>query len=125
VGIWEVATFVLLRRVAMKSLKWLFVVGIASSFAGALTAVAADGGPVTRRGTSVLHYMTRNELVATDAGSNVVGSLRLQFNEQGHSLKQSLQLRIAGLETNSSYELTAVVGDDTSAVPVSTLSMDR
>src|SRR5438093_744113 len=106
----------------MRNLKWLLIVGIASSCA--LTAVAEDSGPVTRRGTSVLHYMTRNDLVATDVGSNAVGSLRLQFKEQGHSLKQSVQLRMSGLETNSSYALTAVVGDDTNAAPVSTLTTD-
>jgi len=104
----------------MKKLEWLLVIGMAGS--SSLAVMAGDGAPVTRRGTSVLHYMTRNDLVATEAGSNAVGWARLQYNEQGHALIQKLQLNIAGLETNSSYELTAVVGDDTNAVPVSTLT---
>src|SRR6266516_114140 len=110
-------------RVMMKSLLWLVVVGMAAS--GALDAVAGDGQPVTRRGTSVLHYMTHNDLAATDVASNASGSLRLQFNEQGHARKQSFQLRIAGLETNSSYGLTALVGDDTNAAQVVTLITGR
>jgi hypothetical protein len=106
----------------MKALQWLLFVGTAVLF------VFAAGGeserPVTRRGTSVLHYTTRNEIVATDLASNVVGSLWLQFNEQGHAQKQSLRLRIAGLETNSTYGLIAMVGDDTNAAPVATLTTD-
>jgi hypothetical protein len=106
----------------MKKSDFLFVVGIAGSCV--FSAVAENGPPVTRRGSPVLHYMTRNDLVATDAGSNTVGSLRLQYNEQGHSLKQSFRLVISGLETNSPVGLTAIVGDDTNTVLVSTLNTD-
>src|ERR1041384_3690419 len=106
----------------MKKLKWLLVV--ATALSGAFAAVAENGRPVTRHGSSVLHYLTINDLVATEVETNVVGSLRLQFNEQGHSLKQSFQLRIAGLETNASYGLTAVIGDDTNALAVATLTTD-
>src|SRR5688572_6492914 len=94
---------------------WLFVFGI-GAVVWAYGSTAQAGGPVTRRGTSVMHYMTRNALVATEAGSNVVGWLRLQHNEQGRSSKQSLRLHVAGLETNADYNLIAVVGDDTNAV---------
>jgi len=85
---------------------------------------ASAGQPVTRKGTSVLHYMTRNDFATTEAGSNVVGSVRLQFNEQGHALKQSLSLQLAGLDAGASYDLTAVLGDDTNAVVASSLPAD-
>ncbi len=97
--------------------------GIATAVGIQLEA-GADGKPVTRRGTSVLHYTTQNDLAATENGSNVVGSLRLEFKEQGHSQKQSLRLRASGLETNSAYGLIAVVGEDTNAVPVAGLNAD-
>jgi hypothetical protein len=69
--------------------------------------------------------MTRNTLVTTDAGSNVVGSLRLQQNEQGHSSKQSFHLFVSGLKTNTSYNLIAIVGDDTNAAPVASFTANR
>jgi hypothetical protein len=108
----------------MKNNNWLFMSGIGAMVA-MLVYTAQAGGPVTRRGTGVMHYMTQNTLVATEAGSNVVGWLRLQQNEQGHSSKQSLRLRVKGLETNAGYNLIAVVGDDTNAVPVASLTTDR
>jgi hypothetical protein len=108
----------------MKNNNWLWVSGIVA-VAELLVSTAQAGGPVTRHGTDVLHYMTRNTLVATDAGSNAVGWLRLQQNEQGHSSKQSLQLLVAGLETNAPYDLIAIVGDDTNAVSVASLTVDR
>ena len=104
--------------------KWLLVIGI-GAVVWAFGSTAQAGGPVTRRGTSVMHYMTRNVLVATESGSNVVGWLRLQHNEQGHSSKQSLRLNVTGLEANASYNLIAAVGDDTNAVPVASFAANR
>jgi hypothetical protein len=101
---------------------WLLTIGIATVCTALTESHAANGKPVTRRGTSVLHYTTQNDLVATENGSNVVGSLRLEFKEQGHSQKQSLRLYASGLETNSPYGLIAVVGDDTNAVRVADMS---
>jgi hypothetical protein len=108
---------------SMKQINLLVVLGL-SAMLGTLTFTAHAAGPVTRRGTSVLHYMTRNTLVTTN-GSNVVGSLRLQQNEQGHSSKQSLHLFVSGLETNAPYTLIAIIGDDTNAVPVATFTANR
>lgn len=87
-------------------------------------AAAGDGKPVTRRGTAVLHYSTQNDLVATEHGSNTVGSLRLEFKEQGHSQKQSLRLRASGLDTNGAYGLIAALGDDTNVVRVADADAD-
>jgi hypothetical protein len=108
----------------MKNNKWLFVFGI-GAVVWTFGSTAQAGSPVTRRGTSVLHYMTQNALIATEAGSNAVGQLRLQQNEQGNSSKQSLRLLAAGLEPNASYNLIAVLGDDTNAVQVASLAADR
>lgn len=74
--------------------------------------------PVTRRGTSVMHYMTRSELRSTNEASPVLGTVRLQSNEQGQSAKQRLDIRLSGLETNATYGLIALMGDDTNAFRV-------
>jgi hypothetical protein len=76
--------------------------------------------PVTRKGTAVMHYMTRNDLHNTNDPATVVGSLRLQSNEQGRSSKQMLDLRLHGLATNESYQLTALMGDDPNVLVVAT-----
>ena len=107
----------------MKNIRWLSTAWVAVTL-GALAAWAGEGGPVTRRGTSVLHYMSRNSLQSTDPGSNVVGQLRLQFNEQGHSQKQSLRLVAGGLDAATAYSLIAVLGEDTNAVLVSNVESD-
>lgn len=71
--------------------------------------------PVTRRGTAVMHYMTRNDLHSTNDPSSVVGSVRLQANEQGHASKQTLDVRLQGLEPEAAFSLLAIMGDDTNA----------
>ena len=107
----------------MKNIQWLIVFGIVAAV-GTLVSTLQAEGPVVRRGKSVMHYMTRNTLVTNDAGSNVVGWVRLQHNEQGNSTKQSLQLFVNGLETNAPYKLIAMVGDDTNAIPVEEFTAD-
>jgi hypothetical protein len=108
----------------MKNTQWLIITGIVSALGTLVSTLQADS-PVTRRGSSVMHYMTRNTLVASDAGLNVVGWVRLQHNEQGHSSKQSLQIHVNGLETNAAYKLIAIGGEETNAAPVADLMSDR
>lgn len=69
--------------------------------------------PVTRRGTAVMHYMIRNELRTTNEVPEVVGTIRLQSNEQGRSSKQMLDVRLDRLAGNTNYNLIALMGDDT------------
>jgi hypothetical protein len=108
---------------AMITLKRLIVGLVIGSVAS--TVFAEGGAPSTRKGTSVLHYMTRNALTTTsNALENTAGSLRLQDNVQGKSAKQTLDLSLTGLEANAAYTLLAVVGDAVDAVPVGTFSTD-
>lgn len=86
----------------------------------AASAVAA--GPVTRRGASVMHYMTRTAVSAPEAAPGATGVLRLQDNAQGNSSKQTLDLSVSGLVAGDTYTLAAVVGDDTNSVAVSTVT---
>ena len=108
----------------MKITKWLKFAGLISTLAAAVPDVAADK-PLTRRGTSVMHYMTRNALVSTEAGSNVVGWVRLQMNEQGGSSKQSLELFATGLAADTPCNLIAVAGEETNATPVDEVLADQ
>lgn len=78
----------------------------------------AQNGPVVRRGTDILHYSTRNDLLTTSSESNLVGSIRMQQNEQGHSSKQTLQINASGLASNAPYRLIAVVEGNTNTIAV-------
>ena len=105
----------------MNRFKRIVLWGVVSSLAAA--AIAAS--PVTRRGTAVLHYMTRNTLEATPIASSAAGGLRLQYNTQGNSLKQTLQLTVTGLEPTNSYMLLALSGDSLLSEPVGTFTTDK
>jgi len=115
------ASKLLRNHIVMKRIKPIVLWGVVASLAAA--AIAAV--PVTRHGTSVLHYMTRNALVSTPIASNATGGLRLQYNTQGNSLKQMFQLNVAGLGSNTSYSLFALSGDALLSVPVATFTTDR
>jgi hypothetical protein len=107
----------------MKTKYWLTALcGVVMMTASGLETSAAQ--PVVRRGTSVLHYMTRNELKSTDGSASVLGTVRLQSNEQGHSSKEMLDIRLDGLEPDATYRLLAVMGDDTNAFVVGEFSTD-
>lgn len=98
----------------MNRFKRVILWGIVASLAA--TAVAAP--PATRNGSAVMHYQTRNSL------TGVSGSLRLQQNEQGNSSKQTFDLRVDGLNANTTYTLAAVVGDDTNSIAVADFTTD-
>jgi hypothetical protein len=70
-----------------------------------------------------MHYMTHHTLMSNDT-SSARGTVRLQHNEQGRSGKQSLQIKLSGLEPNGSHDLTVVTGEDTNAVVVGSFTAD-
>jgi hypothetical protein len=108
----------------MKSKLW-FAALSSVVLTAVLTPEAPAAQPVTRRGTSVMHYMTRNELKAPDGSGPVLGTVRLQSNEQGHSAKEMLDIRLTGLEANAAFRLLAVMGDDTNAFVAGEFSTDN
>jgi hypothetical protein len=81
--------------------------------------------PVTRRGTSVSHYQTRNNLEGTVVGPTAAGTLRLQSNVQGKSAKESFRLRVTGLTATNTYQLLSITGEDTNSIPVGEFTTDR
>jgi hypothetical protein len=102
-------------------LKRFLLPGIISSL---FLVAPARAGSVTLQGSSVLHYMTRNNLAVTDAGSNIVAALRLQFNEEGNALVQKFDLTATNLLPSQPYSMFAVLGDDTNAVAVAAFNSD-
>ncbi len=100
--------------------KYLFTWTLVASL-GVLTLAAASA---TRKGTSVLHYLTKTSLDSTGVESNVTASVRLQLNEQGRSSMQKFDLNATGLQPGASYFLVVARGDDTNAYQVGTVTSD-
>jgi hypothetical protein len=111
---------VLLSPASMTKLKRTLIAAVAASLAA--STIAAP--PVTRKGTSVLHYQTKNVVEAAVPGGTEAGTLRLQQKEQGNSARQTLQLTFTGLETNASYTLAALTGTNVESVVVATIASD-
>jgi hypothetical protein len=102
----------------MNTIQRLLSCALASALLLTLAGDATAAGSVTRKGKNVTHILVQNELVSSDLSSNMVGTMRLQFNEQGEAVKQSLDLKFAGLEPDSTMGLTTVLGDDPSTIHV-------
>ena len=104
----------------MGKIKPLFNWALVASLA-ALSVAAASA---TRKGASVMHYMTPTPLVGTALATNVGGTVRLQFNEQGRSSLQKFDLWANGLESHTEYFFVVASGEDTNAYPVGTVTSD-
>lgn len=77
------------------------------------TNAAAGAGSVTRRGPDSLHYLVRNNVGPTEFGPPTVkGYFQFHFVERGETIRETMVLRVSGLETNATNSLTAGIGDD-------------
>jgi hypothetical protein len=106
----------------MNTLNKIILGGLAIALALAQDAGAA--GSVRLRSRAITHVMVQNQLVPSDLSSNTVGTMRLQFDERGEAIKQTLNLRFAGLQTNSQMGLTTVLGDDPNTIHVLNTTTD-
>ncbi len=106
----------------MKRTQFLLLVTVIASTVLALQSNAVP--PVTRRGTMVSHYQTRNDLTPTVIAPAAVGTLRLQSNMQGNSSKETFRLKVSGLSAETGYQLVAIAGEDTNSVPIGEFTTD-
>ena len=80
----------------------------------ALIAVSQPGAHQGHHhGTDILHYFIQESLLNDGVLTNASGLVQAQHNQQGHSDHQRLTLLVSGLETNTTYSLYGLVGDDT------------
>src|SRR5215472_15932725 len=89
------------------------------SAAGCITALAAAS-----HGTDILHFFVRKDMSNTGVETNASGTVRARQNEQGHANNQTLEVLAKGLETNTSYQLMALVGDETNLTLVTNFNSD-
>ena len=69
-------------------------------------------------GTSILHFMVRATMVATNADLNATGSVNAKLNQQGNADNQRLTIAVGHLDSNATYRLLALLGDDTNLTEI-------
>jgi len=97
---------------------------LALVFPGMTLVSNAGTGPVVIRGPGLLRLDARNIIEPTEVGTNITGSMQLQFQEKGDVRKQTLLISAAGLETNAQVGLTAAIGSDQNVTTIMNLPSD-
>jgi len=97
-----------------------FLTGLSLAMATMLSphAFAAAGG------TTVQHFTFKTAMTATGVDTNATGSVSGSINRQGKAVNQSLNVSVAHLDPNTTYQVTAFLGDDTNEVSVSQFTTD-
>lgn len=75
-------------------------------------------------GTSILHFFVRKAMVNDGVMTNAVGSVDAKQNKQGKADNQRLDLKVAQLEPSTTYQLLALLGDDTNYTQIAPLTTD-
>jgi hypothetical protein len=95
---------------------------IATLTAAALVATAMD--VPGKHGTDILHLFSDTVMTNSGVLSNASGNVAVRQNEQGNADNQELDIRAKGLDTNATYQLLAIVNDDTNATQVTNFTSD-
>jgi hypothetical protein len=77
-----------------------------------------------RHGTDILHLFSRTSMANDGVVNNASGRVDLAQNKQGNANNQNLAIVVRNLETNGTYQLLALVDDDTNFVQVSEFHSD-
>jgi len=110
-------------KISSKSnvLRRLIVVTLAVT-AGVL--VAKPGNKPHKHGTDILHLSIRESLSNEGVVSNANGFVNLTENQQGNAHHQELDLLVKHLDANTTYQLVALVNDDTDGTAVGSFDTD-
>jgi len=75
-------------------------------------------------GTSILHWMLHATFTNMGVETGAVGSVDAKLNQQGNADNQKLNITLNKLATNTTYTLSAALGDDTNLTDVTTFTTD-
>jgi len=80
----------------------------------ALTAYSGDKpGKGGNHGTDIIHLSIQTQMENGGILTNASGQARINWHQQGNANHQSLQVNVRGLDADTSYELDALLNDDT------------
>src|ERR1051326_290705 len=103
-------------------IKKLLVLTVGSGLAiSALSASAAEG---PNHGTDIIHLSIQTTFANDGIVTNASGEARLDWHKQGNANHQSLQVNVHGLDADASYELGALMNDDTNLTSTFTFTTD-
>ncbi len=89
-----------------------------------LSATSIAALAAASHGTDILHFFVRKAMSNAGVDTNASGSVAARQNEQGHANNQTLEILSKGLDTNTSYQLMAMVGDATNFTLVTNFNSD-
>ncbi|MBI3852246.1 MAG: DUF3494 domain-containing protein [Verrucomicrobia bacterium] len=75
-------------------------------------------------GTSILHLNFVTAMLNTGVDPDASGSVNGKLNRQGNASNQRLQISLANLDPNTTYQLAAFIGDDTNSTSVASFTTD-
>jgi hypothetical protein len=93
----------------------------------ALTAYSGDkpkGPKGGNHGTDIIHLSVRVQMDNGGIVTNASGSARIDWHQQGNANHQDLVVNVRGLDADTSYELNALLNDDTNLTSGVTFTTD-
>jgi hypothetical protein len=93
----------------------------------ALTAYSGDkpkGGQGGNHGTDIIHLSVQVQMDNGGVVTNASGSARIDWHQQGNANHQDLVVNVRGLDADTSYELDALLNDDTNLTAGVTFTTD-
>lgn len=107
---------------APSQIQKLLVLTVGSALAiTALTASAAKG---PNHGTDIIHLSIQTPMANEGIVTNASGEARINWHKQGNANHQALQVNVRGLDADTSYELGALLNDDTNVTSATTFTTD-
>jgi hypothetical protein len=103
---------------------------LTASAALAITALTAHSGDKPKEpkggnhGTDIIHLCVQVQMDNGGIVTNASGSARINWHQQGNANHQSLQVNVRGLDAATSYDLEALVNDDTNLTSVVSFTTD-
>jgi hypothetical protein len=90
----------------------------------AVSTLVAAPKPGHHWGTDILHFFDRTAMVSDGVISNATGQVQANQNTQGHADNQRLDISVKNLGTNTTFQLLALVNDDTNYTAVAEFTTD-
>jgi len=90
--------------------------------AAVFSATSAQAAP---GGTDILHFQVVVGMTNNGVEANADGMVLAEQKKQGNANNQKFSIAVTGLSTNTTYELVAVVDDDTNLVDVAAFTTDK
>jgi hypothetical protein len=90
----------------------------------ALSALWAKPPGAGNHGTDIVHLFATTTMVNEGIETNAAGTVAVNRNAQGHADNQFLSIDVSGLTPDSTYDLLALVGDDTGLTDVAQFTTD-